>query len=71
MTGEVEPAIAFRTRRAEFDAVVAHLLDHPVFNEQGDEVRRLVVHDHDQAHSVYFCDPNGHRLNATTYELDR
>jgi catechol 2,3-dioxygenase-like lactoylglutathione lyase family enzyme len=26
--------------------------------------------DHEISHSIYFCDPDGNRLEITTYELD-
>jgi hypothetical protein len=40
-----------------------------VYDEQGDELRELTVRDHGAAWSVYFCDPYGHRLEITTYEV--
>jgi catechol 2,3-dioxygenase-like lactoylglutathione lyase family enzyme len=27
--------------------------------------------DHQISHSIYFCDPDGHKLEITTYDLDR
>jgi catechol 2,3-dioxygenase-like lactoylglutathione lyase family enzyme len=52
--------IAFRVDRANFDAAREGLA------ERGVEVR---FSDHGQAHSVYFTDPDGHRLELTTYEV--
>lgn len=61
--------VAFRVSRAVFDAFQVHVRDNPVFDEEGKEVRELAVRDHRQALSVYFCDPYGHRLEITTYEV--
>jgi catechol 2,3-dioxygenase-like lactoylglutathione lyase family enzyme len=61
--------VAFRVDRQGFDAFRAHVHDNPVFNERGEEVRELAVSDHGQALSVYFCDPYGHRLEVTTYDV--
>jgi catechol 2,3-dioxygenase-like lactoylglutathione lyase family enzyme len=61
--------VAFRVSRAVFDAFRVHVRDNPVFDEDGKEVREVAVRDHGQARSVYFCDPWGHRLEITTYEV--
>lgn len=61
--------VAFRVSRAGFDAFHAHIRDDPVFDEHGQEVRELLVRDHGAALSVYFCDPYGHRLEVTTYDV--
>lgn len=61
--------VAFRVSRREFEAFLAHVADNPIFTEQGEEVRSLAVRDHGVAQSVYFCDPWGHRLEVTTYEV--
>ena len=61
--------VAFRVSRPGFDAFLAHVRDSPVFDEQGEEVRELAVRDHGAAWSVYFCDPYGHRLEVTTYDV--
>jgi catechol 2,3-dioxygenase-like lactoylglutathione lyase family enzyme len=54
--------IAFRVDRATFDRARAHL-----------EARGLAptFEDHTAAHSLYFADPDGHRLEITTYDLPR
>jgi catechol 2,3-dioxygenase-like lactoylglutathione lyase family enzyme len=52
--------IAFRVGRASFEAARERL------PERGVEVR---FSDHGQAHSIYFTDPDGHRLELTTYEV--
>ena len=52
--------IAFRVDRASFDRARAHLEAlgiAPTFE------------DHTAAHSLYFADPDGHRLELTTYDL--
>ena len=43
------------------------------FAQAKDELTRRGIafefQDHDIAHSIYFDDPDGHRLEITTYEL--
>jgi catechol 2,3-dioxygenase-like lactoylglutathione lyase family enzyme len=41
------------------------LLDH-----QAKPVHADAAVDHQQAYSIYFCDPYGHRLEVTTYDHD-
>jgi catechol 2,3-dioxygenase-like lactoylglutathione lyase family enzyme len=52
--------LAFRANRENF--LVAQ-----------EELKRRDIHfefeDHDISHSIYFRDPDGHRLEITTYEL--
>lgn len=52
--------IAFRVDREGFDAARVEL------DERGIETR---LSDHGIAHSVYFEDPDGHKLELTTYEV--
>lgn len=52
--------IAFRVDRAAFDTAREELAD------RGVETR---YSDHGAAHSVYFEDPDGHRLELTTYDV--
>jgi catechol 2,3-dioxygenase-like lactoylglutathione lyase family enzyme len=52
--------IAFRVDRESFDAACAEL------QQRGIET---TISDHGISHSVYFEDPDGHRLELTTYEV--
>jgi catechol 2,3-dioxygenase-like lactoylglutathione lyase family enzyme len=61
--GETAPHIlhvAFRVTREAFEAARAELA------ERGIETS---FSDHGAAHSIYFEDPDGHRLELTTYEV--
>ena len=51
---------AFRTDRPGFEQAQAHL------RERGIDFR---FQDHDISHSIYFCDPDGHKVEITTYDL--
>lgn len=51
---------AFRVDRANFERAQAR------FRERGIEFR---FSDHGIAHSVYIPDPDGHRIEVTTYEI--
>jgi catechol 2,3-dioxygenase-like lactoylglutathione lyase family enzyme len=53
--------VAFRVDRRTFDGARARLAD------LGIETRFA---NHGVAHSIYFTDPDGHRLELTTYELE-
>jgi catechol 2,3-dioxygenase-like lactoylglutathione lyase family enzyme len=53
--------VAFRVDRATFDLARAALAGH------GLDAR---FEDHDVAHSLYFADPDGYRLELTTYEVE-
>lgn len=39
-------------------------------DQQRRPVRADVAVDHQQAYSIYFCDPYGHRLEVTTYDYE-
>lgn len=60
--------VAFRVDGPGFLDFLHRVAAHPVYNEAGEEIRRLTPRDHGLAFSVYFCDPWGHRLEVTTYE---
>jgi catechol 2,3-dioxygenase-like lactoylglutathione lyase family enzyme len=52
--------LAFRVDRPGFERAQAEL------RERGIGFESM---DHETAHSIYFADPDGHRLEITTYEL--
>ena len=52
--------LAFRVDRAGFERAQEELAERGIHFE---------FMDHETAHSVYFADPDGHRLEITTYEL--
>jgi catechol 2,3-dioxygenase-like lactoylglutathione lyase family enzyme len=52
--------LAFRASREMFERAQVEL------GERGIEFSFM---DHETAHSIYFADPDGHRLEITTYEL--
>ena len=52
--------IAFKASREAFAAAQEELAGRSIECE---------FMDHDTAHSIYFHDPDGHRLEITTYEL--
>jgi catechol 2,3-dioxygenase-like lactoylglutathione lyase family enzyme len=54
------PHIAFRVDRDSFDVATRELAT------RGLELRES---DHGIAHSIYFTDPDGHRLELTTYDV--
>jgi catechol 2,3-dioxygenase-like lactoylglutathione lyase family enzyme len=63
--GEGAPAIrilhlAFRVDRANFESAQAALAECGV---------AFTFEDHEVCHSIYFNDPDGHRLELTTYEV--
>jgi catechol 2,3-dioxygenase-like lactoylglutathione lyase family enzyme len=52
--------LAFRANRENFLAAQREL------EKRGIEFE---FQDHEISHSIYFCDPDGHQLEITTYEL--
>jgi catechol-2,3-dioxygenase len=52
--------LAFAVDRADFEAA------RETFEESGTEYRFA---DHEISHSLYIADPDGHRIELTTYEL--
>ncbi len=60
--GEVQMLhLAFRANRKNFLAAQDELKQRGV---------RFEFQDHEISHSIYFQDPDGHRLEITTYELE-
>jgi len=62
--------VAFRVDRGDFLALLLRLEDHPLRDDCGQRVTRDRVVDHEQAFSLYFVDPYGHRLEITTYDYE-
>ena len=52
--------LAFRADRKNFLAAQEELKRHGI---------KFEFEDHEISHSIYFCDPDGHQLEITTYEL--
>lgn len=52
--------VAFRVAREGFDAARAELADRGI---------ETSFADHGAAHSIYFDDPDGHKVELTTYEV--
>lgn len=71
LEGAAEPApgrgavamrhLAFRVDRAGFERAQEELADRGIHFE---------FMNHETAHSIYFADPDGHRLEITTYDLE-
>jgi catechol 2,3-dioxygenase-like lactoylglutathione lyase family enzyme len=63
--GDGSPAVrilhvAFRVDRASFEAAQTELAERGI---------PFAFQDHDVSHSIYFDDPDGHKLELTTYEV--
>ena len=54
--------LAFRADRENFGAAQRELQNRRI---------KFEFQDHEIAQSIYFCDPDGHQLEITTYELER
>jgi catechol-2,3-dioxygenase len=52
--------LAFRVSRKNFEQAQKELWQRAI---------KFEFEDHDIAHSIYFSDPDGHRLELTTYEF--
>jgi catechol 2,3-dioxygenase-like lactoylglutathione lyase family enzyme len=52
---------AFRANRANFETARRELATKGI---------ETSFQDHDISHSIYFSDPDGHRLEITTYEIE-
>lgn len=52
--------LAFRANRENFRAAQEELKNHGI---------AFAFEDHEIAHSIYFSDPDGHKLEITTYEI--
>ena len=53
--------LAFRANRENFLAAQRELEKRGI---------KFEFQDHEISHSIYFCDPDGHQLEITTYELE-
>jgi catechol 2,3-dioxygenase-like lactoylglutathione lyase family enzyme len=62
--------VAFRVNAEGFMSFMKHLADQPLIDHQRRAVTLDSIVDHEQAYSVYFSDPYGHRLELTTYDYE-
>ena len=60
--------VAFRVSADGFKAFLARLPGLELKDHRGRPVTTDLLTDHQQAYSLYFNDPFGHRLELTTYE---
>jgi catechol 2,3-dioxygenase-like lactoylglutathione lyase family enzyme len=62
--------VAFAVDARGFVAFLERLSTLQLHNHQGHPVHADAVVDHQQAYSIYFADPYGHRLEVTTYDYE-
>jgi catechol 2,3-dioxygenase-like lactoylglutathione lyase family enzyme len=62
--------VAFRVSENNFERFLGRLDELTLTDHHGETVSRDSVKDHGLAHSIYFNDPYGHRLELTTYVED-
>ena len=62
--------VAFRVGAVTFADFLRRLPDLDLTDHRGRNVTADLVVDHEQAYSIYFSDPFGHRLELTTYACD-
>jgi catechol 2,3-dioxygenase-like lactoylglutathione lyase family enzyme len=60
--------VAFRLSADDFRSFLLRLPELQLRDAKGDPVTAASVRDHGAAHSLYFTDPYGHRLELTTYD---
>lgn len=61
---------AFSVDAAGFLQFLERLHSLQLTDHDGTPVTAADVSDHGAARSIYFCDPHGHRLELTTYDVD-
>jgi catechol-2,3-dioxygenase len=54
--------LAFRANRENFLTAQRELQKRSI---------KFEFQDHEISHSIYFCDPDGHQIEITTYELEK
>jgi catechol 2,3-dioxygenase-like lactoylglutathione lyase family enzyme len=59
--------VAFRVTAEDFGRFIDRLPGLNLTDHNGQVVTEAAVRDHNDACSLYFCDPYGHRLELTTY----
>lgn len=62
--------VAFRVNAVNFVEFLKRVTDLKLSDHRGQPVTSQSAVDHQQAYSVYFCDPYGHRLEVTTYDYE-
>ena len=62
--------VAFEVSADGFHAFLERSEELALYNPDGGRLEELEVVDHELSYSVYFCDPDGNRLEVTTYEYD-
>jgi catechol 2,3-dioxygenase-like lactoylglutathione lyase family enzyme len=62
--------VAFMVDGRGFLAFLERLPGLSLEDHHGRPVRADAAVDHQQAYSIYFCDPYGHRLEVTTYDYE-
>jgi|SRR5687768_15719233 catechol 2,3-dioxygenase-like lactoylglutathione lyase family enzyme len=60
--------VAFRVTARGFAEFIHRLPELGLMDARHEPVTRGAIVDHQQAYSIYFCDPYGHLLEVTTYD---
>ena len=63
--------VAFRVDGPGFAEFLRRLSGQGLTDHTGKNVSAAAVVDHGKAYSIYFSDPYGHRLEVTTYDVER
>lgn len=62
--------VAFRVDARGFSDFLRRLAELRLTDHETRPITVDSVVDHEQAYSIYFCDPYGHRLEVTTYDYE-
>jgi catechol-2,3-dioxygenase len=65
-----DTTIAFRVTGQQFRDFLGELAGHDLTHSSGRQLTAADVVDHDLSWSLYFLDPDGNRLEVTTYDYE-
>lgn len=62
--------VVFRVAGAAFIAIMERLIEIDTRGDKGHRISKTEIVDHQLAWSLYFNDPDGNRIEVTTYDYD-